>query len=135
MRTAKHIDAKRLDWDKSDNILRYYKNLMELLLRLGYAVRNTGDDSLEQPIKIHKRCLDLIVEFDEIGFDLTASGSARSTALQTVGPIGSTVEVCIDQSNSAHISGMGGTTAGGKPLRPMFVFSSGATLDVDWTRC
>lgn len=122
-------DLKRMQADHAENFKRYYKQVAAILLKYGYAVKNTNPETMDsEPITLVKAFLHKIFEIDETMLD-PSKAMSRSNVLKQIVPRGFDAQVLVDKSNPIRISGMGGVCADGSPMRPAFCVNSGEGID------
>jgi hypothetical protein len=74
----------------------------------------------------------VVFEFDESGFSCSNAEASKCQEEKTITTEGDDGVGFVEKSTSARISGCGGMTVSGEPLRPCFIFNSGESLDPSW---
>eukprot|EP00937_MAST-01D_sp_MAST-1D-sp2_P006026 g6026.t1 len=134
-KNVKPLDMTRASWYTSKNVRAHFNNVMAVLLKHGYAHKNPSfdpDDLDSEPIIWTAEGKRRFFEFDETGFDLKGDKPSKARAERMPCRPGDSAEAYNEHNTSDRVSGCGGTVANGEPLRPMFVFNSGQTLDLTW---
>ena len=136
------LEASRDTWTTSKNALQHYKVLADQLVACGAATWNHDFDYTEPYSEmIHITHPDLIMSFDETGFDMnqTKDGGHGIHSKKPTGKMKKKGGVQMRSSrhtlashNQSHVTGLGGSLASGDSIIPGFIFP-GTGYDRRWT--
>ena len=126
------LEMKREEWATSHNIALHYECLEKTFIDAGVAQRNPDFDPEvpnSQPILITKP--ERIVSFDEtrLQMDMTEVGSGNQ--MRTVRAGKEDTGETLAAKGGGDASGVGGSTAAGGGLPPMFILA-GQSIDIAW---
>ena len=137
----RNLEASREAWTTPENVSQHYIVLAEQLVACGAAVWNEAFDGTRGSEMIFITHPDLILSFDETGFNLGQAGDGAhgihtktdtGKMKKSGGKLRAMNRYTVAAHSSTHVTGVGGSLANGDAMRPGFI-NAGKTYDERWT--
>ncbi|KAK3248159.1 hypothetical protein CYMTET_42368 [Cymbomonas tetramitiformis] len=137
MRTGNQrpLELTRGKWCTADNMHKHYEVVADALVEAKLAVPNPDfDESDPDSCKIHITKPKRVLSFDETRLTMDCTESSKSKQERIVKPEKEDDGEVLVNKGGGVASGVGGSTADGDSLAPLFIFGGADSYKAAWTQ-